>query len=331
MATIRHWLEYSALRTIIALFGPYPPEQTLRTARAIATLYAKRSKGRIERARLNIERSFPDLPHAETERIAVESVRHIIELFMVDATAMPDVVHEWSWPRYAAFCDFEKGLDLVMGQGPCILLTGHVGNWEYLGYQLALIGFRMTALARPLNNPLLYRWLLNARQASGLRILDKWGATQELQRIVSAGGKIAFIADQNAGDDGMFVPFFGKLASSYKSIGLLAMRYQLPVIAGFARRLGEHFRYELSVPDVIWPHEWEAMPDPLFYITARFNLAIENMIRAAPEQYLWIHRRWKSRPKHEREGQPMPAKLRAKLEALPWMTPELIESCAAPM
>jgi KDO2-lipid IV(A) lauroyltransferase len=325
---LTHWTQYLALRTACALLEPYPPEETLRTARAIATVYARASSRRLDRAKGNIARSFPEWDDARVDEVAVESIRHMLSLFMVDAMAMPKVVHEWSWPDYVRLDDFGEALDLCLGDEPCIFLTGHVGNWEFLGYFLALIGFRMTALARPLDNPLVYEWLLRTREASGLKVLTKWGATEELQRIVERGGKIAFIADQNAGDDGVFVPFFGRLASSYKSIALLAMRYRIPIVAGMAERDGPHFRYTLKVADVLRPEMWEAQDDPLYYITARYNRALESMIRSAPEQYLWVHRRWKSRPKHERDGQPMPERLRRKLESLPWMDERAIEACA---
>jgi KDO2-lipid IV(A) lauroyltransferase len=203
-----------------------------------------------------------------------------------------------------------------------IFITGHCGNWELLGYSLAVLGYPLHALARPLDNPLLNRWVMGIREARGLRIITKWGATPILQKLLSSGGRAAFIADQNAGEEGLFVPFFGRLASSYKSIGLLAMRYEVPIVAGFAKRLGGRFEYELIAQDIIHPQEWADHPDPLFYITARYNYAMEQMIRRMPEQYLWVHRRWKSRPRHERLGRPIPPRLIAKLESLPWLTPQ---------
>ncbi|MBL9147707.1 MAG: lysophospholipid acyltransferase family protein [Phycisphaerae bacterium] len=324
MPSLAHWSQYAALRLTTALLEPYPPEASLRTARAFGSFYARVSSRRTQRAKDNIARSFPEFDAAEADRVAVASIRHMFELFMVDALVMPKIVREWSWQDYVEFGEFGEGLELLLDDKPCILLTGHVGNWEFLGYVLALIGFRMTALARPLDNPLVSDWLFAARQSSGLRVITKWGATNELQRIVESGGKVAFIADQNAGDDGLFVPFFGRLASSYKSIGLLAMRYRLPIVAGMASRIDGQFRYRLSALDVIRPEEWDAFDDPLYYITARYNRAIESMVRTDPTQYLWVHRRWKSRPKFEREGEPMPARLRAKLESLPWMTEELL-------
>ena len=327
----RHAAEYAALRLASGLLEPYPPDRNLVTAARIADLAARISPRRTARARANIARSFPGMPAAEVERVAAESMRHMFGLFLVDAMVMPRVVREWSWPRVARFDRFAEAMRLLSAREPCIFLTGHVGNWEILGYLLALLGFRMTALARPLDNPLLSDWLFRARESSGLRVITKWGATDEVQRVIESGGKVGFIADQNAGDDGLFVPFFGRLASSYKSIGLLAIRYRIPVVAGYAARLDGRFRYEIRVTDVIRPDDWESQPDPLFYLTARYARALETMVREEPGQYLWIHRRWKSRPRHEREGKPMPDRLRAKLESLPWMTPELLAGCSAPL
>jgi KDO2-lipid IV(A) lauroyltransferase len=187
---------------------------------------------------------------------------------------------------------------------------------------MAAIGYPFVALARPLDNPVINAWLIGLREVRGMKIITKWGATPVLQDTLRGSGRVGFIADQNAGDQGLFVPFFGRLASTYKSIGLLAMRYNAPIIAGYAIRVGDRLKYEVGYTDFIHPHEWTDQPDPLFYITARYSRAIEQMVRMAPGQYLWLHRRWKSRPRYERENQPTPARLIAKLEQLPWMTPD---------
>ncbi|MFW6031941.1 MAG: lysophospholipid acyltransferase family protein [Phycisphaeraceae bacterium] len=178
-------------------------------------------------------------------------------------------------------------------------------------------------------DPLIDRWLLGIREARGMRIITKWDATQRMIEVLEGGGALGFIADQNAGDKGMFVPFFGKLASTYKSIGLLAMNLEVPVVCGYAHRLGRRYAYEVGSADVIRPEEWADQPDPLFYITARYIRAIETMIRMRPEQYLWMHRRWKSRPRHERQGKPIPRTLRRRLESLPWMDETQLEQLEA--
>ncbi len=104
----------------------------------------------------------------------------------------------------------------------------------------------------------------------------------------------------------------------------------MPIVCGFCRRVGEGFNYEISTVDVIYPDDWQSMRDPLFYVTARYIRAIETMVRRAPEQYLWMHRRWKSRPRWEEQGKPMPANLQRSLEELPWMDQATMERLRQP-
>ena len=180
------------------------------------------------------------------------------------------------------------------------MLTGHYGNWEILGYVLATLGFDTTSVARPLDNPYVNDWLLGVRERQGQRIIAKKGATDEVTTCSSRKGTVGFIADQNAGSKGIFVDFFGRKASTYKSIGLLAMQYEVPVVDRLrpaGRR--DRFRFTVGVQDIIYPEDWKEQDDPLRYITQRYTKAIEDFVRADPGQYLWVHRRWKTRPKGE--------------------------------
>jgi len=160
---------------------------------------------------------------------------------------------------------------------------------------------------------------------------------------------VGFIADQNAGDRGLFVPFFNRLASAYKTIAVLAIRFNAAVVCGQAFRIAGHrdegravglpaspvperarfepadryaFRYRIEIQDVIRPEDWAGREDKTFYITARYRYAIEQMVRRAPEQYLWMHRYWKSRPRHERMEKSFPDRLREKLRSLGWLSEE---------
>jgi KDO2-lipid IV(A) lauroyltransferase len=324
-ATFIDWAQYLALRGASGLMGCFDVAQNLRTAEAAAEVFYRWSDRRRRRAEHNIAMSFPDWPAEHIAECARRSVVHMFQLLIVDALNLTRRITHDTWPRYIHLGTVGGVLDRLMRAEPMILLTGHCGNWELMGYFLGMIGFPVHAVARPLDNPLINRWMLGIREARGMRIVTKWGASTVLQDVLRGGGRIGFIADQNAGDDGLFVPFFNHLASSYKSIGLLAMRYRVPIAAGWARRVPGRFEYELSVTDTFGPEDWSGQPDPLFYITARFNRAIERMICESPEQYLWMHRRWKSRPRHEREGRPVPPRLIEKLQSLPWMTPHDLE------
>jgi len=218
---------------------------------------------------------------------------------------------------------------LLNSRRPVVLVTGHVGNWEMMGYSLASLGYPIHAVARPLDNPLVNQWIFGIRERRGMRILDKSRASFKAQSLLDKGEAVGFIADQDAGPRGCFVPFLGRLASTHKSVALLAISYGAPIICGAAIRAerfadGTRFHYRLETSDIIHPHEWAQHADPVFYVTARWAHAIETIVEKHPDQYLWMHRRWKTRPKFETEGKPLPAALRAKLETLPWMTPDRI-------
>ncbi len=311
--------QYAGIRAFAWLFGAFPPEQNLRTAGVVADTWSRLNPTRLARAFGNIRRSLPHLSPEQAQELARASVRYMFRTYMVDAFQLPRLLSEETWPEYVDLSAAHAGTELMIAERPGIFLAPHAGNWELLGFFPTIMGFRMHALARPLDNPYLWKWVLGKREARGLKVVTKFGATEELQRIVESGGRIAFIADQNAGDDGIFVPYFGQMASAYKSIGLFAMRYEMPIAVGVALRVGDGFRYAVHTVDVIRPQDWQAHDDPLFYVTARYNRAMEQAVMLAPDQYLWIHRRWKSRPKWEREGKPLPDRIKAKLRSLPWM------------
>lgn len=324
------WSQYAALRAFVGTLQCLSPEENLRTATVVGQLYARANPKRLRRAIRNIELSFPEMSRDEVESIARRSIEHMFRLFMVDAIMMPQIITPDRWMHHVRFAQMEEGLAALSRADPAILISGHCGNWELLGFLLSTLGFRVHALARPLDNRLANDWLMGVREARGLRIITKWGATSYVQRLLRRGEKVAFVADQNAGDGGLFVPFFGRLASCYKSMAMLAIRYNATVVAGTAQRLVDHrMQYEVTGNDVIRPDEWQAEADPLFYLTARITRSIEIMVRQSPEQYLWVHRRWKSRPRFEREGRPIPARLVRKLAALPWMTDRELDRIVA--
>ncbi len=251
------------------------------------------------RAEEHIRLSFPDMREPEVSRIAHESFRHLAMVYGAELLITPRLVTPWTWHRYMRLKNFDEALPLLLKKRGCIMVTAHYGSFELLGYVLAVIGFDMVAVMRPLDNELLNHYLLDRREASGLKLLYKKGATRSAGDVLESGGALCFIGDQDAGSRGMFVDFFGRKASTYKSIGLLAMEYDVPIIVGYARRSGQGFSYEMGVTRIIHPKQWKSQDDPLRWITESYSQAMEQFIREVPEQYLWIHRRWKSKPREK--------------------------------
>ncbi len=329
LSPVTMWSQYIGARLAEMSITTLDVGATLNFAGAIGRTIHRLDKRHRDRCRFNLRLSFPEWPESKVEEVTEQTFEHLVKL-VFELCYTPRMLHLGTWANHVKIVNLGASLEMLNARQPVILVTGHLGNWEVLGYLLAVLGYDINAIARPIDNPLINDWILGIRERKGLKIITKWDATDRMLAVLREGGGLAFIADQNAGDRGMFVPFFGRLASTYKSIGLLAMRKGVPVVCGYAHRVGTGFQFEAGVVDVIRPEDWEGQPDPLYYITARYCRALEMMVRMKPEQYLWMHRRWKSRPRHEREGKPMPRILRQNLESLPWMTPELLEQLQHP-
>jgi Kdo2-lipid IVA lauroyltransferase/acyltransferase len=292
-------LQYIALRFVAAVMHCFPVETNLQTARFLGSMLYRVDAKHRKRAIANLSRSFPDMPPGRRDRLAERSVQALLMLG-VEVLFTTRLLRLDTWAQRVRLNNMHDVLGRLLRPGKgMILLTGHYGNWEILGYVLATLGFETTSVARPLDNPYVNRWVMAVRERQGQRIIDKKGATSEVTEVLGRGGAVGFIADQNAGSKGVFVDFFGRKASTYKSIGLLAMEYQVPVVIGYARRIDGQFQFDVGVQDVILPDEWQSQDDPLRYITQRYTKGIEEFVRQDPGQYLWVHRRWKTRPKGE--------------------------------
>ena len=338
---------YLALRTAMSLPLAAGCPASMAAARVAGRSFAQAgfNRKRLDRAAANIQQALPALSSDAGLDMAIKGYEHLFEL-AAEICFAPRLLNEDGWTRHVELIDVVPTLRHLLQDRPMLLLTGHAGNWEILGLTFTLLGFPLNALYRPLDMKPLDRWVRQTRSRRGLTLLDKFGAAQQVPSLLEQGEKIGIVADQNAGDRGLFVPFLGRLTSSYKMIGIMAIRHRAVVMVGGARRIRpgdpeatritpglqpldhsktDGLHYRLEVRDLIQPEEWESQPDPLFYLTARYRRAIEQMVLECPEQYLWMHRIWKSRPRHEVNAKPFPEPLREKLLALPWMSSDDVE------
>lgn len=292
-------LQYLGLRVTSMLMHCWPVTMNLALARLLGDVMFAVDRKHRDRAMANLRRSFPDKSEAELRTLARRSMQQLFRLF-VETLFTTRLIRIDTVARHVRLSGIEPVLRMLLErERGVIMLTGHYGAWEVLGYALATLGFETTSVARPLDNPYVNEYLLGVRERMGQKIVDKKGATAAILPLLEQHGAVGFTADQNAGSKGIFVDFFGRKASTYKSIGLLAMQYDVPVVIGYARRRGDGFEFDLGVQDIIHPDDWKTQDDPLLYITQRYTRAIEDFTRADPGQYLWVHRRWKTRPKGE--------------------------------
>lgn len=294
------YLVYLVARWIVGIAQALSIEQSYALARLLARVLHRLDRRHRAVGLDNLQQAFGDrYTDAEREAILYKVYEHFCMMLM-EVFHIPRKLHPTTWRDRITLVGHEAVLDRMLRGGPLILLTGHFGNWEMAGYLFGVFGFPPNSVARTLDNPYLDRFLRRFRERTGQKLIDKNTGYDEMLAVLRRGGVLSFLADQDAGQRGLFVDFFGRPASTHKAIALLAIEHDAPVVVGYARRVGPGFRYEVGCEDVIMPEEWTGTSDDVRLLTQRYTSALERVVRRAPEQYLWLHRRWKHQPKPRR-------------------------------
>jgi Kdo2-lipid IVA lauroyltransferase/acyltransferase len=295
------YLAYLAVRFVVAFAQMLSIEQSYALARLLAWLIYKVDARHRKVGIDNLVQAFGDrFTERERDQIVRGVYRHFCMMLM-EILHAPRKLHLENWRASVELAGLAPVMDhLISGDRPLIVLTGHYGNWELAGFLFGMFGFPTVAVARTLDNPYLERYLREFRERTGQSLIPKTGGFDQMIEVLQKNRALTFLADQDAGQRGMFVDFFGHPASTHKAIALLAIEHQAPVAVGVARRIGPGFRYEIRCEDLIDPAELSGSADDVRILTQRFTTALERLIRQDPTQYLWLHRRWKHQPKRAR-------------------------------
>jgi Kdo2-lipid IVA lauroyltransferase/acyltransferase len=242
----------------------------------------------------NVRLAFPDLPATERRALARRSWQHLgmtaVELARLLGRPLDATLGELSLEGLE---HLRRAMD---EHGSALVVSGHLGNWEYLSAASCLTGYPLSVVIRPLDSPALDVLATAMRRKTGVRLIDKRGALRPVLEALRRGDMVGILLDQNAARrEGVFVPFFGRTASTSRSLALLAVRTGAPVVPIFARREGPGRHRVIIAPALPRP----AVNDPeraVVELTARCTEAIESAIRSTPEQWLWSHDRWRTRP-----------------------------------
>jgi KDO2-lipid IV(A) lauroyltransferase len=295
---ITDWLLYVALRILVVFLYLFDVETNLNTACFLGRLLWKHYHRGRKRALNNLRASFPEKSEQWIRQTGQRSFEHIAML-AIDILFTPRLVKKYNWRDYSWYKSVERAKWLMQEGKGILMVAAHYSNFEIMGYLLGLFGFNIYSVARPLDNKFVSRYLYKVRRQAGQKIIDKKGAAELMAKLSSSGATLCFIVDQDAGRKGIFVDFFGRKASTYKSIGLLAITNNIPIAVGYSRRLDNRFYFEIGINRIIFPEEWIGQDEPLTWITAEYTKAIEEFVRQDPSQYWWLHRRWKHRPIEE--------------------------------
>lgn len=301
---VRHLAEYLVFRTLVCIVQALSPRTCARLAEQLAMVINNcllRRWTRYTIARDNIRSAFGDrFSDQQIDRMIYRMWVHLFRL-VVEMVLLPRKLRLGNVVDAVEFRNKPDVVRALCSNRPVILLSGHFGNWELAVSIFGLFGFKMGLVARELDNPYINRWFYQSRRFTGHKPISKNGGGGTMVAVLERGGSLAMLCDQDAGKSGLFVIFFGRPASSFKSIALLAIEYKALICVGYARRLdnetlaGGWPRFELGCEEVIDPLEFDTV-DAVREVTQRYTDALERVIRRSPEQYFWVHRRWKSLP-----------------------------------
>lgn len=296
----RTWIEYAAAWTILKVVSLAPRAFALRAGQAVGALaYAVLPHLR-RHAEINLRLAFPDLDECDRARIRRGAFRNLGRL-LGEISQFPRLNRE-NISSIVVYEGLGNYLDAVAEGRGVILLTGHIGAWELSVFAHSIHGHPMSFLARRVDNPLVERLAESYRARYGNRSIDKKGSVREVLKTLKSGGVVGILADLNTSrEEGVFCDFFGVEACATAGVATLALRTGAVVLPGYLIWDEKSRIHRLHFEPPIETINTGNQKEDVIVNTARYAKVLESIIRRHPDQWLWIHRRWRTRPEGEPE------------------------------
>ncbi len=288
---LKHRLEHAAASLLLRSLAARPLDEALERGARLGRLWHALDRGHRRLAARNIGLGLGcAMPEAaRIARACFENIGRTLAEFALAGSRADELL---------ARVDLEGGEHLraaLAGGRGAFILSGHCGNWELLGARLAR-EVPLTSLARAMANPLVDTAVEAQRRAAGVRTLDARDAVREVRRTLRRGEAVGMLLDQNAlRRERVFVPFLGRPAATNFGLAMLALKSGAPVLPAFSAR-GADGRHRAWIGPPIPPAEEGDRQARIGVTTARYTAAIEAAVRRHPEQWFWVHNRWKRSP-----------------------------------
>jgi KDO2-lipid IV(A) lauroyltransferase len=247
----------------------------------------------------NLQIAFPEL-NGDERRVIIRAMWEHLLLMGVEVALARRKIRDFNWTDHIRLVNAEPLLSLLHQDRPVILVTGHFGNFEIGGFSLGVLTYPSHSVARTLDNPYLNRFIKEFRESTGQFLIAKKGGAMEITRVLEHNGLMALLVDQWAGrKEGYIVNFFDKPTTTFKAIAILSLRFNAPIVVCYpVRQKDENDRFqmlhfEMHITEILDPLNLPPDIQNAKEITQWFTDALEAGIRQCPEQYWWLHRRWK--------------------------------------
>lgn len=296
---LQHRIEYAAFRTALGALRILPSRAAEAVGAGVASLGYRPFGFRADDVEQNLERAFPEQDDAWRRDIAAQAYAHIgremIAMMRLSRMSREELIARTD------IIDFENIARRYHESGRgAVVIGGHFGNWEVGAAMMAARGFPIAMVAQRQSNPLFDRHLVEARRRLGIDVIERGRAPKLALRALRDRRVVVFGADQNASRGGIFVPFFGHLAATHRGPALMAVRTRALVFLATPLRI-ENGMWRMGLEQIEYDATGE-LDDVVHRLTVAFTARLEAAIRRNPGQYLWHHRRWKTRPPQEPES-----------------------------
>jgi len=292
LRNLRHIAEYLAIRIAISLIQAVSIETCQAACGWLTWLAADvlRVRGRVVEENLRI--AFPEKSDSERRAIARRMWDHVL-LMVCEVAHINRKIHCTNWRSRVEVYNKREWIRVISRPGAKVCLTGHFGNFEALGHISNFWGFRTYTVARTLDNPYLDRLVNRFRESMGQRLLPKSDSAGQADEVLQTGGILALLGDQHAGKKGCVVNFLGRPASCHKALALFALLNRAPVMVATCARRGKPLHFSLGMDAVLDPADDPPEFGGVEELTQWYNDALAARIREQPDQYWWLHDRWK--------------------------------------
>lgn len=295
-AHLEHWL----LTGVVGAASRMPAPLLGALVSGLARLAARLDHSHAGSARGFLRQALGDLPEVELRRRVIQAYRHLVTVVVEGQRFAREVPPEEVLGRYELdLCD-DVQRAREAGRG-AVIVSAHVGDWEAASALLPWLGFDpLYAFAKPPKNRPMSKALQRSRERRGIRVLPRRGGMRDARAIIRAGGSLGMLLDQRGSKKPIVAPFFGRPALCDRSAGVLLRRLSAPVLICACYRTSAPLRYRFVCRTVLWPEEVAGLsPEEL---ATQVNGALEELILAAPDQYLWLHDRYRGAPPQDGEG-----------------------------
>ncbi len=300
-ATLQHYFEYLGWKLVsgVLKFVPRPAMIVAADAAGWMLYNVLRIRRKTIDDQLNIAFGN-EKSEAERRAIGCRSWQNCVLTFF--EFLQPNPIGSEGWDEFRdqeGYHEYLEPMNKANRRG--LVITGHMGNWEALSGMSKRENLPLAAVAKAMHNPLVDKEILKSRAARGLEVLQLKGTMKGIVDAARAGKWVAFVGDQDARKRGIFVDFFGKPASTAPGAARFALALELPVLPAFCVRLPDKERHlKLIIYPPLWPDSTADREEEVKRITQHHTRALEEVIRRYPEDYFWLHRRWKSKPRKQK-------------------------------